>query len=533
MCPINRLNRTSDRRRPSVLSTAALFLGTVSGSSERRPGRDSSFYLPAETPRQHRPEPHATRTARNGQGTGIFLETALSLLTLGLLFANPVAARTIHVPADQPSISQGLAAATYADTVLVAPGVYKGEENRNLDTGSTQLVLRSEAGASTTVINCEHKGQAFVFNRRTSNRLQIEGFSIINGKSSNGGAIKMTGASPTFADCIFRGNEARATGGDQRGGALWLTDKSAPIFYRCQFINNHAEGSGGALYCNDSARPSFNSCIFTSNDGYSGGAAHVVGAYPKFINSVFTLNQSKSRGGAIHCEWNGNFKAVNCTFFDNGVSAVGCVASDPVVTNSILWESGPALRIYSGNPSVSYSNVSGGYAGEGNLNLLPRFVNSSEGDLDLSSDSPCIDAGHPDDFDECRPPGLGAPRADMGASGGEFNCSWLPPCDLEVQLADTPLEVSRGEHVAFSASAVNHCDETLDLDQVIVDIVGPVESRVTLYAGPPVSVATEKSTVVNLRVPPMAPLGTYAVSVTIFREGRALSSDTFHVEVRD
>ena len=460
--------------------------------------------------------------------------TAFSLLLSGFMVAaGPAHAATHQVPSQYSTLQKALDAASDGDIVLVAPGVYKGEENRNLDVGSTQLVLRSEAGPSSTVINCEHQGQAFFFGPGTSSRMQIQGFTIINGKASYGGAMKLSEASPTISDCVFRDNEARVTFGGQRGGALNISGSSSPSFYRCQFINNHAEGSGGALYCNDSARPSFNSCIFTSNDGYSGGAAHVVGAYPKFINSVFTLNQSKSRGGAIHCEWNGNFKAVNCTFFDNGVSAVGCVASDPVVTNSILWESGPALRIYSGNPSVSYSNVSGGYAGEGNLNLLPRFVNSSEGDLDLSSDSPCIDAGHPDDFDECRPPGLGAPRADMGASGGEFNCSWLPPCDLEVQLADTPLEVSRGEHVAFSASAVNHCDETLDLDQVIVDIVGPVESRVTLYAGPPVSVATEKSTVVNLRVPPMAPLGTYAVSVTIFREGRALSSDTFHVEVRD
>ena len=44
-------------------------------------------------------------------------------------------------------------------------------------------------------------------------------------------------------------------------------------------------------------------------------------------------------------------------------------------------------------PAVTYSLVQGGYVGAGNINEDPEFVDSANDDLQLASDSPCIDAG--------------------------------------------------------------------------------------------------------------------------------------------
>ena len=42
---------------------------------------------------------------------------------------------------------------------------------------------------------------------------------------------------------------------------------------------------------------------------------------------------------------------------------------------------------------MTYSDVLGGFAGMGNINLNPLFVDTDTGDHHLSAGSPCIDAG--------------------------------------------------------------------------------------------------------------------------------------------
>lgn len=90
----------------------------------------------------------------------------------------------------------------------------------------------------------------------------------------------------------------------------------------------------------------------------------------------------------------------NCTFVRNTASSHGggiyCAGSSPRITNSILWEDSPD-EVYNetaaSNPTITYSNILGGYSGAGNINANPLFVGIATGDFHLTSSSPSINAG--------------------------------------------------------------------------------------------------------------------------------------------
>ena len=79
------------------------------------------------------------------------------------------------------------------------------------------------------------------------------------------------------------------------------------------------------------------------------------------------------------------------------------------------------------NCDITYSNVEGGFPGDGNIDSDPLFRDPVYKDFHLMStdcgdpyDSPCIDAGDPylaDNLLDCSW-GLGGIRSDMGAFGG-------------------------------------------------------------------------------------------------------------------
>ncbi|MCP4710472.1 MAG: hypothetical protein GY869_17760, partial [Planctomycetes bacterium] len=62
------------------------------------------------------------------------------------------------------------------------------------------------------------------------------------------------------------------------------------------------------------------------------------------------------------------------------------------VTNSIIYDN-LVEEIFGGGITVSYSNVKGGWSGEGNIDVDPKFVDMSGNDFHLQADSACVDAG--------------------------------------------------------------------------------------------------------------------------------------------
>ncbi|MHC4398533.1 MAG: hypothetical protein ACYTG0_02525, partial [Planctomycetota bacterium] len=107
---------------------------------------------------------------------------------------------------------------------------------------------------------------------------------------------------------------------------------------------------------------------------------------PIFTNCTIAGNTSSNRGGGIHIDhyWGGL-----ASYF----------------TNCVIWDNSPEnVALGRGGATITYSDVGGGWQGEGNINADPQFVNPTS-DLHLTESSLCIDAGD-NDAPELPPPTL-------------------------------------------------------------------------------------------------------------------------------
>ena len=485
-------------------------------------------------------------------------------------------ARTIGVPSDHSTLQAGIDAASVGDTVLVAPGTYTGLGNKNLDFGGTDLVLLSEAGAEATVIDCEGEGRGLLFQSGETRAAVLDGFTITHGGPgapwpAHGGGIACYQASPTITHCIVSKNNHPGWFGG--GGGMTVMESSALVTH-CTIIGNEYEGSpgsgGGVSILYSTSDPLFVNCTIAENVAslFGGGGFYVAsGASATFVDCRITGNRSLSHGGGaylgsfgepgialVNCQishntvvfWgggihrnSGDVTLMNCTIAGNavddnyrqgaGISSSSVVEARLELTNSVVWGNVPDA-IW-GDPTVSYSNIEGGYEGERNIDAAPLFADAANDDYHLSDGSPCIDTGTaegaPDtDFEgDVRPIGDGV---DMGVDehgGGGA------PCDLEVGLSGYPEAVLRGDYLTFDAMVANTCDDPLAFDRALMNITGPASLEKALYDGDPFPVVDSVATNLSLAVPPRAPLGTYTVEVTIFRDGETIHSDAFEVDV--
>jgi len=255
------------------------------------------------------------------------------------------------------TIAEGLNKSSNRDTLELVAGTYDGVNNRNLNMQGMTRIIRSTAGAATTIIDCQNLGPAFVFNNDENDSVHISGLTIINGSASNGGAVSITGADPVFENMIFR--------------------------------DNSGTGNGGAIYLNDS-ESSFTNCVFDGNHSADGGAIYM-------------------DGGAALMD--------HCTFINNtsdDTTGVSIASGTLEILNSIYWGNHDIDE----NASVAFSNVMGGFDGEGNMNGRPGFTDAENGNVTLLDWSPMIGSARSFNAVEADIAGVARPdtaNPDMGA----------------------------------------------------------------------------------------------------------------------
>jgi len=141
---------------------------------------------------------------------------------------------------------------------------------------------------------------------------------------------------------------------------------------------------------------------FVITDGTDDDAAAIrcSAGSPTIANCLIVGNRASDPNGAVmRCEGS-DARVINCTIADNhaGRRSAGLyvVNSRIVVTNSIFWGNSPTevLHLGTGEIDISYSDVTGGWPGTGNLMADPLFAgeghwaNDEHPDVRVEPDAP-------------------------------------------------------------------------------------------------------------------------------------------------
>ena len=346
-----------------------------------------------------------------------------SVITIVLLLLYGICSgAVINVPSSEPTIQAGVDAALEGDTILVAADVYTGEGNRDIDFGGKNIVLMSESGAQSTIIDCEgweaEPHRAFRLTGGEDTTSIIQGFTIENGYGPieygnfKGGAIYCHTSSVKVIDCIFNNNI-----GFHNGGAV-ATFASSPIFIGCEFYNNRAI-HGGGVYFNGAipksdtplSNPVLRDCIFDGNeardyDGYGGAVYIQYDNVTLTMSNCLVINNSALYGGGYCGASTATANISSCTFADNSAPEGGNLCVDAsCVTNidyCIIAYSQLGAGFYDdGFISIQctdiYGNAGGDWTGsiadlldtDGNISADPMFCDPQNGNFHLNSASQC------------------------------------------------------------------------------------------------------------------------------------------------
>jgi predicted outer membrane repeat protein len=388
------------------------------------------------------------------------LATILATASMGL-------AATIHVPADQPTIQAGIDAAVNGDTVLVADGTYTGDGNWDIDFEGKAILVTSENGPEITNIDCEgsewNPHRAFYFHSMEDTLSILSGLTIMNGYAPGerpvgcGGGIRCENySSPTINNCVIREN----TAGDL-GGGIYCDTGAAPIIRGCLISNNSAiESGGGGIATFTDGKPFIVDCIIRDNTATSwgGGVYYYTLTSPQILRSLIINNEAGSDGGGAVYSGGAILEIRNCTISGNqdnwdGGAIWGNYGTFISVKNSILWNN-DNNEIYInegyGTIEVSYSDITGGWIGEGNMNEDPLFV--APFDYHLTWGSPCIDTGDP-----ASPPDPDGTRTDMGA----YYYIQGPLSEISIVVVPDITQCTKGDSLGCTAYVWNNTDTTI------------------------------------------------------------------------
>jgi len=320
-----------------------------------------------------------------------------NLISFFLVLASVASAWTftLNVPGDYETIQAAIIWAEDGDTVLVADGWYFGIGNRGIEYLGKEITVKSENGPRHTIIDCEGLDRAFKFYGDNHLNPVLDGFTIIRGHPPTeelseshlkGAGILAEASTATIKNCIIYGCSIQNDTHHKYGGGCYL-DRSDVTLINCKLTGNILETTSGYKQCEGAGICIYNDCTISLTNctisdnaaicisgNASGGGIYVTSQVPRLninhctiVNNVALDENTGGRGGGL-------------TAYSDSMS----------VTSSIIYGNLPD-QIYGSYGTVTYSDIEGGWSGEGNISLDPLFIGG--GDYHLTADSPCIDTG--------------------------------------------------------------------------------------------------------------------------------------------
>ena len=272
------------------------------------------------------------------------------------------------MPDDKPTIQGAIDLALDNDTVLIAPGTYTGEGNRDIELLGKAIVVKSVNGPDYTILDAEgtdedrHRG--FYIHSSEDYATIIEGLTITGGfarpgntvyENPSGGGIYCYHVSPTFRNCKIINNQSSETGDPLwNGGGGIYCDNSNPVFENCEISQNVSSRYGGGLYFTNECNAIFRACVIQDN--------YATGIY----GGVLTM--------------------IDCDVLDHTGSGIDCYGAD--ITNCRVMRNEKGIHTSYGATNITETlfknNTSYGYRCEGAPGSVPtisidncRFMDNS------------------------------------------------------------------------------------------------------------------------------------------------------------
>jgi hypothetical protein len=263
------------------------------------------------------------------------MAVAAVLLAAGGALQEPAEARTVAVApettGDLPELGPALADASPGDTLLLAPGLYKGAH-----TLKSGVSLIGAAGPDSTILDADG-GRYVLYGRSIGDSTLIAGLTLRNGRrdhpNSGGGGVYLYQSSPTIVNCVFHGHLGYL------GPGVYANHRSDPIVAFCEF--HDSEGYlGGAVAAYVDCDPLVYNNVIYDNAAVSGGAILALNSAPVIVGNTIVGNRaSAAAGGTIYLDSSPALIESNVIAENEGSGVVFCLDDDrpPTIRGNLLW----------------------------------------------------------------------------------------------------------------------------------------------------------------------------------------------------
>ncbi len=265
------------------------------------------------------------------------------------------------------TIQDAIEAANLGDEIVLNPGTYTGDNNRDLDYKGKAITVRGtdpddQAVVAATIIDCQgteadpHRG--FIFQSGETADAILAGATITGGWMPDlpGGGIYCFGASPTIDRCIIRNNQSGKPRAGGAGGGIYCFNSMATIV-GCQIIDNQVvnDGYGGGIACIQ-CDVTIVRCNVSGNfaskwpcwGGHGGGGYLRTGTFHVdscVISDNLAGGPDQGSGGGLYCD--GTTTIRNCAIERNDATAHSnapgggvCCTGVTAISDSVISQNG-------------------------------------------------------------------------------------------------------------------------------------------------------------------------------------------------
>jgi len=378
----------------------------------------------------------------------------------------------ITVPDDYATIQAAIDSAVDGDEIIVSPATYV----ENIHFKGKNIILRStdptdSDTVAATIIDGNQSGSVVTFFSTETPDCILSGFTITNGDAEYGCGINGNLTRATIRNSVITFNTSTSgESGESAGGGL--SDCNGIIEYNT--ISGNSAGTsdlafgGGLARCDGTIRYNtisgniacfgaglfecrgkiYNNLILHNSTASWGEGGGLWGCSGIILNNVIAGNVADHYGGGLY-ECRGTILNNTVTGNTAGRDGGGLHRCRGAIVNCIIWAnsaSGDGNQLDSCSEPVS-SCIQDWTDGEnGNIASTPNFVDVSDGNFHLASNSPCINAGNPEYLEYL-----------------SVHSVWLGDIDGECRMAGQSVDMGCDE---FGSSADTDGDLLSDVDEI-------------------------------------------------------------------